>query len=96
MKIKGAKKIYLVISILIIVLVAFGLKSYSDILRREGQMELSNSKNRTIAIEKTRFAQTVWPLLRFDKPYQNSLEYLKDCRTKISRNNLLGTKYRYH
>lgn len=77
MKIKRTEKVYLIIGLLIIILSAVGLKNYSDTLRREGQKELSNSKNRTVAIEKIRFAQTIWPLLRLDKPYQNSLDYLK-------------------
>ncbi len=70
------KKIYLIIGILIIVLSSVGLKNYSDTLRKESWTELYNSKNRTAAIEKIRLAQTVWPFLRFDKPYQNLLTEL--------------------
>lgn len=50
-----------------------GLKLFSDKLRRDGINSLyniSNSKNRTLAIKDFQLAQIIWPPLFFDKSFQ--------------------------
>ena len=87
MKAKSIKKVYIIIIfLLVIALSAFALKSYSDSLRKEGQQELYGTKNRKTAIEKIRFAQTVWPLLKSDKPYQNLLAQLNTIEQRSAVN----------
>lgn len=70
-----SKKSYLRYAIVVTFLlgtIAFGLKNYSDILRKEAFKELQNY-NRPVALQKIRLAQVIWPPLRFDKPYQQLL-----------------------
>lgn len=85
MNVKGIKKSYIIVIILVIISV-FGLKSYSDSLRKEGQRELYETKNRKVAIGKIKFAQTIWPLLKFDKPYQNLLGQLNAIEKRSAVN----------
>lgn len=75
--IRNEKSYSIVIIFLLIIICLFGLKTYSDFLRKEGQRELYEIRNRKAGIEKTRLAQTVWPPLVFDKSYQNLLKDLK-------------------
>ena len=84
------KKITLILIVVLILLSMFGLKNYSDSLRKDGQGELSETKNRKVAIEKIRLAQTVWPFLRFDKPYQNLLSQLNAIESRSAVNIFLN------
>ncbi len=83
---KMIKKRYLIIGgiFLLFAFCAFGLKSYSDVLVKEGTKEFYDRKNRKVAIEKIRLAQTIWPPLRFDKSYQYFLGELKTAEQRAA------------
>lgn len=81
MKKKNNSKVYAIIAILLIALLALGLKSYSDALRSESTKELLKY-NRSSALQKMRIAQIVWFPLRFNKQYQNSLAQLEQINNR--------------
>lgn len=70
MRIIKSRKAILFYILLLLLICLVGLKSYSDVLRKEGIKELYNTKNRPLALSKFRLAVTLWPFLKFDKSYQ--------------------------
>jgi cell division protein FtsX len=83
MKNKINNKVYSIGVILLISMLAYGLKSYSDTLRNESVKELLKY-NRSSALQKMSLAQIVWFPLRFDKQYQHSLKDIEQINNRPS------------
>lgn len=83
MHIKRISKKYLVIIFILVIAlsVLVSLKLYADNLVSQGFKDLY-AYRRDTAVEKIKFAQTIWPPLRNDKSYQNILNQINEIEQR--------------